>query len=415
MNTIDKGVFQLRCGVQLHLYVSDSPCGDSSIYELAPTGHDQKTDSSNNENLRLNFTGAKVIISQKSGVTLEDCGGSNQLLPVGPGYLTEDGTPTQGNDNSLLQGDSKAAVAREEVQILGALRTKSGRSNLPQRLRSTSLSCSDKLVRWQVLGLQGVCISRFIPEPICFASICVSGDPQAKSQHCQLLALQRAVPCRVRSVLHALTEDAIDRNTQSLEEASCVLTNVETLKRVACPVHICEQPFERGKAFVQAARASLGVAAPTNSDLTSLIDNINDESCQKRKLEVIERESKRQRCSIGKRCSPCGFSINWQQPVCSTAEYRISFRMEVTVGARGIKQGKKPKNLQDYQSHASRLSRWAFVQMMLRFEKDISFFEDADSYQCQKSKFAKKSSKAFKEIVLGGTFGPLKGWYDFKK
>ena len=132
--------FELKEDISLHLYISDSPCGDASIYSLQSSA---QNNTQNGKNHHLLFTGAKLVMNDANKAALDQAGGGS-LLPC----------CTQNKEVSN-ETNTTAFVARENVQVLGALRTKSGRSNLPNHLRSTSMSCSDKICRWCVLGLQG--------------------------------------------------------------------------------------------------------------------------------------------------------------------------------------------------------------------------------------------------------------------
>jgi tRNA-specific adenosine deaminase 1 len=96
--------FRLKDTVSIHLFISDSPCGDSSIYNTTL------------EESSANFTGAKIV--------------PTDLLPVGDWH-------------------------REDTQQIGCMRTKSGRSDICAHNRTMSKSCSDKICRWLYTGLQG--------------------------------------------------------------------------------------------------------------------------------------------------------------------------------------------------------------------------------------------------------------------
>ena len=56
-----------------------------------------------------------------------------------------------------------------EYHALGVLRTKPGRGD-----RTFSLSCSDKICRWNVLGIQGALIMHFLKAPIYLESITIA-------------------------------------------------------------------------------------------------------------------------------------------------------------------------------------------------------------------------------------------------
>lgn len=344
----DTTKFQLRKDLQLHLYISDSPCGDGSIYAV-----DDKEDNDG-----VQYTGAKVIVSQDTGVDSANCGGHHQLL---------DGTH----------------VAREEVQLLGKLRTKSGRSNLPAHLRSTSMSCSDKIARWSILGLQGGLLSDCVVDPIRLTSVVVSRDPrvtltpQSESDtldDAQLLALERAIPMRVQAVCEYLDND---------DDDDCAI-------RIPM-VHVVSQVFDSGKAATAArsTKQRQPEKEPSSHNNIRVVEAkaFNEESGKKRKR------------GEGPTISPCGFALNWQQSE--------PIQTEILVGARGIRQGKKPKSKEDYHKLASRLSR---VELLRAQRRLLRKHEHAKTYQEFKNQSC-CSNKKWRELkldIIKG--GPLIGW-----
>ena len=320
--------YQLDPNLEIHLYVSDSPCGDASIY----TVDDVLTNSN-----KLLFTGAKVIVSEATRVDATDCGGNHQLLPV----IKNNSACTVDNSNhnnasgeeNATTGPSIAVVAREEIQVLGKLRTKSGRSNIPAHMRSHSHSCSDKIVSWSILGLQGALLTRFLSPPIIpLTSVVVSRDSRLE-QHDnngeqwqqQLTALKRAIPFRVRCLGECMSAK------YQQEKLPSWVPSIPT-------VHIVSEIFVSGKAAI--------IARPK----TKLSGEKRKHLCGNDNKEIGGMEMKD--TINNSKVSPCGMAINWNQ----------NEDIEVLVGARGIIHGKKPKTPEDNEMLASRLCRAKIIQ-----------------------------------------------------
>src|SRR5258708_72836 len=83
------------------------------------------------------------------------------------------------NASVILASDNQsqpnaASRGRDNYALLGVLRTKPGRADSPS---TYCMSCSDKIARWNVLGIQGAWGSRLL-EPVYLSAIVIGEVPQ---------------------------------------------------------------------------------------------------------------------------------------------------------------------------------------------------------------------------------------------
>eukprot|EP00956_Cyclotella_meneghiniana_P042740 scaffold249308_cov70-Cyclotella_meneghiniana.AAC.10 len=412
--------YRLRTDISLHMYISDSPCGDATIYEIKKlklsdgNDHDSKGCCEQFET-EMNFTGAKLILDNDE---TEDGGRDKDFISD---ILTVVGTDSsEDGKHATNKSSSTIKLGREHTQQLGVLRLKSSRSNIPSHLRSTSMSCADKLVRWGLLGLQGTLLASFIPEPICLSSICVSKDPRSVNDG-QFVALSRALKERISHNLEMLR-----RNRKCLGIAAphvaIVDPSYENSKSVSEYRHmkssrkrsICDGDCEQNET-PQMKKSKIDTG---NKSTRSISNHVQSEVQASNNITEKLRAKKE---------SPSGMSINWYQ---SQHDYKNN--VEITIGATGLKRGKKPKFGCDVKKSASRLCRYNFISQWkecvelsskgdaLRAKccvetgpnsnlaKDL--LVESKSYVQTKQKLVQLGVMSELECIVGKSSGALKGW-----
>ena len=280
----------LRPGVAVHMYVSQSPCGDASIFETSLDGM----------NGAANPERSAIIRTNKRAKTAAHLGAGS----TGAKLLTGDGDG---------ETDAEFGVG---AQMPGAARLKPGRGT-----PTSCMSCSDKMCKWNALGVQGELLAGILERPVRIASITVAAPTDAPDTDAHVTALRRAVFGRI------------------------------------------EKPYNAGVGYAQTQlclRKSDGnnltkLAAPTLSSHEPPPPNLSSASGQR--LGWVA----------------CGSSINWIADSRSVSGGGGS--TEVTLGATGRKAGFNKKNM-DSPKSASRLCRASlarrFIELAPRFAIDLA-------------------------------------------
>ena len=282
----------LRPGVAVHMYVSQSPCGDASIFETSLDGMNDGA---------ANPERSAIIRTNKRAKTAANLGAGS----TGAKLLTGDGDG---------ETDAEFGVG---AQMPGAARLKPGRGT-----PTSCMSCSDKMCKWNALGVQGELLAGILERPVRLASITVAAPTDAPDTDAHVTALRRAVFGRI------------------------------------------EKPYNAGVGYAQTQlclRKSDGnnltkLAAPTLSSHEPPPPNLSSASGQR--LGWVA----------------CGSSINWIAHSRSVAGGGGG-STEVTLGATGRLAGFNKKNVHSPKS-ASRLCSASlarrFIELAPRFAIDLS-------------------------------------------
>uniref|UniRef100_A0A3P9CEE3 tRNA-specific adenosine deaminase 1 n=1 Tax=Maylandia zebra TaxID=106582 RepID=A0A3P9CEE3_9CICH len=204
----ERGKWKLRPRVSFLLFTSHTPCGDASIIPMTDSqpqpcppvtsvkGHEQ-TDGGGDLKRKAEESGEERISKQphleETAETKEEDRGDTEQR----GSL---------NFNKTLETSSQTNIHRTGAKCVpggpadplqpgvgyhspGVLRVKPGRGE-----PTLSLSCSDKMARWGVLGFQGALLSHYLQEALYFSTMVVGKCPYDQE------VMQRALVTRCACV-----------------------------------------------------------------------------------------------------------------------------------------------------------------------------------------------------------------------
>lgn len=162
--TIDESTLKFQChpDITFHLLTTHSPCGDASIFQMI-------VDNTSEED-QVPTKRQKLIAPSDPDDDDETIG---SVLPCVNQNFT--GAKIICNDDNIVQDLM--------VQSIGEVRGKPGRGD-----PTLSMSCSDKLAKWTVLGIQGALLHRLLDRPIYLESIIF-----CDTTFCDEIAMERAL------------------------------------------------------------------------------------------------------------------------------------------------------------------------------------------------------------------------------
>ncbi|XP_073911729.1 tRNA-specific adenosine deaminase 1 isoform X2 [Castor canadensis] len=250
-----RGLWKLRPDFSFVFFSSHTPCGDASIIPMLEFEEQPCCPVSNNSSVEA--TGNLEVLKNK-----RNCGDLHSPLAkkmrLGtPARLVTNGIGHHGKQESVpvtpdvnssnLTGERLATVtgiSPHDVKVVdiyrtgakcvpgeagdsrkpgaayhqvGLLRVKPGRGD-----RTCSMSCSDKVARWNVLGCQGALLMHFLEEPIYLSAVVIGKCPYSQE------VMQRALieRCQKVSALpkgFRVEELKIQQSNLQFEQSRCAV------------------------------------------------------------------------------------------------------------------------------------------------------------------------------------------------
>ncbi|XP_075045248.1 tRNA-specific adenosine deaminase 1 isoform X2 [Mixophyes fleayi] len=201
----ESGKWTLKPAVSFVFFTSHTPCGDASIIPTIPLEDQLCPTAAVSEDAPLRCSPVDTGCKRKRMVCDSSSGNKKVKLDGGNEVRTEPGKEEESavSDSTPEAMDVYRTGAKcvpgeaqdshnpgVDYHTVGALRVKPGRGD-----RTLSMSCSDKMARWNVVGCQGALLTHFLQHPIYLSSLVVGQCPFS------LLSMERALHKRCQTVM----------------------------------------------------------------------------------------------------------------------------------------------------------------------------------------------------------------------
>ena len=301
--TEDSDKLQMKAGIRLHLYVSQTPCGFASEYAKK----DGKREAV--ERFAVKQRKSKRV---RLEAAVEDVG---------------DFCEDHAEEDMHLSG---AKFVDDNVR----LSTKPGRGE-PSR----SYSCSDKICLWSLLGLQGAALSLLL-RPVYLASIVISGEMD-EAVASRALSSRVVIPVMVRPVVQGVqgvqtTQDLQTTHTTQSSQSSQDIQDLQTTQSSQDMQDLQttqeRQITQKRQTTQQRQAAQKQHSSPfTHHHPTILHDTLPSPLCEREVMKTLE----------GKRLAASGAALVWVKPDVQEA---LIARSGVKLGTN-VKKGVTEKNM----------------------------------------------------------------------